>query len=197
MRRASGWDLLQTLEIPTFSKGNNYHTPIWVEAAKILDVLAHADTWTPLWTGTRSALRTWLPCCPEWRVIPRARSWHGDTFRSTGRTSWTNSARALSSWARSSRRRPRTSQTSLTTGDLSVTLEFLLLLPVYHEVNLPRSVRSFFRGSKRKNVGSGQRALDQSLEQILVNIAWRNQEEENVRQWIVGKLGGEIEKLFE
>ena len=60
-----------------------------------------------------------------------------------------------------------------------------------------RSVRSFFRGSKRKNVGSGQRALDQSLEQILANIAWRNQEEANVRKWIVGKLGGEIEKLFE
>ena len=72
-----------------------------------------------------------------------------------------------------------------------------MLFSLLNNENYLRSVRSFFRGSKRKNVGSGQRALDQSLEQILVNIAWRKQEEETVRQWIVGKLGGQVEKLFE
>ena len=48
------------------------------------------------------------------------------------------------------------------------------------------SVKTFFTG---KRVGSGKRALDQSMEQILVNIHWRKNAESQIRHWIESKLG--------
>ena len=48
------------------------------------------------------------------------------------------------------------------------------------------SVKTFFTG---KRVGSGKRALDQSMEQILVNIHWRKSTESQIRKWIGSKLG--------
>ena len=49
-------------------------------------------------------------------------------------------------------------------------------------------VRRFFR-PRRAQVGSGQRALDQSMENIRIHVEWRNNHEENLRRWIVDKLG--------
>ena len=48
-------------------------------------------------------------------------------------------------------------------------------------------VRDFFRG--QRNIGSGQRALDQSMEQIKINIQWRSSSEEAIRAWINGQIG--------
>ena len=48
------------------------------------------------------------------------------------------------------------------------------------------SVKDFFTGKK---VGSGKRALDQSMEKILINIHWRENNEAEIRNWIVTKLG--------
>jgi hypothetical protein len=47
-------------------------------------------------------------------------------------------------------------------------------------------VKEFFTGKK---VGSGKRALDQSMEQILINIHWRLKNEHEIRDWIGTKLG--------
>lgn len=49
-----------------------------------------------------------------------------------------------------------------------------------------QSVKDFFTGKK---VGSGKRALEQSMEQILINIHWRQSSEEEIRTWISSKLG--------
>ena len=48
------------------------------------------------------------------------------------------------------------------------------------------SVKTFFTG---KRVGSGKRALDQSMEKILININWRQTTEAQIRHWIGAKLG--------
>ena len=47
------------------------------------------------------------------------------------------------------------------------------------------SVKTFFTG---KRVGSGKRALDHSMEQILINIHWRQNTESEIHQWIGSKL---------
>jgi hypothetical protein len=57
-------------------------------------------------------------------------------------------------------------------------------------------VKTFFR-TRRNHVGSGKRALDQSLEQILINIQWRKDQENSVVKWIQEKLGGQIEQLYQ
>ncbi len=48
------------------------------------------------------------------------------------------------------------------------------------------TVKDFFKG---KRVGSGKRALDQSMEQILINIHWRDNHEQEIKNWITNKLG--------
>ena len=48
------------------------------------------------------------------------------------------------------------------------------------------SVKDFFTGKK---VGSGKRALEQSMEQILINLHWRQNSEEQIRNWIKEKFG--------
>ena len=48
------------------------------------------------------------------------------------------------------------------------------------------SVKTFFTG---KRVGSGKRALDQSMEKILININWRQTTEAQIAHWIGAKLG--------
>ena len=48
----------------------------------------------------------------------------------------------------------------------------------------------FFR-NRRNHVGSGKRALDQSIEQIKININWRENNEDSVRQWNRNKIGNE------
>ncbi len=48
------------------------------------------------------------------------------------------------------------------------------------------AVKDFFTGKK---VGSGKRALEQSMEKILINIHWRNNSESQVKHWIAEKLG--------
>lgn len=57
------------------------------------------------------------------------------------------------------------------------------------------SVKSFFR-TRRNHVGSGKRALDQSMEQILINIQWRRDHEDDIRRWILDKLGKEFDPLY-
>ena len=47
------------------------------------------------------------------------------------------------------------------------------------------SVKEFFTGKK---VGSGKRSLEQSMEQILINIYWRKNSESQIRHWISQKL---------
>lgn len=47
------------------------------------------------------------------------------------------------------------------------------------------NVKEFFRG---KRVGSGKRALDQSMEQILINIHWRQRHEAEIKDWISTKI---------
>ena len=54
------------------------------------------------------------------------------------------------------------------------------------KVSKPRWVKTFYTGQL---VGSGKRALDQSMEQILINIHWRKTAESQIRHWIESKLG--------
>ncbi len=51
-------------------------------------------------------------------------------------------------------------------------------------------VKDFFK-PRRGQVGSGRRKLDQSLEHIKINIAWRANHEEDVKEWIRNKFGGD------
>nr|XP_040569452.1 endoplasmic reticulum aminopeptidase 1-like isoform X3 [Lepeophtheirus salmonis] len=48
------------------------------------------------------------------------------------------------------------------------------------------SVYNFFR---KRNVGSGIRALEQSIEEIRINIRWRQLHEESIKDWLTLKLG--------
>ena len=48
------------------------------------------------------------------------------------------------------------------------------------------SVKDFFTGKK---VGSGKRALEQSMEKILINIHWRKNSEAKIHHWISHKFG--------
>ena len=52
--------------------------------------------------------------------------------------------------------------------------------------------KDFFTG---KRVGSGKRALEQSMEQVLINIHWRKTNEETIRNWIKDKFGRVTNKL--
>jgi len=54
-------------------------------------------------------------------------------------------------------------------------------------------VEAFFKPRKQE-VGSGMRALEQSMEQIRVNIRWRQTSEESIRTWFKDKVGEQ--KLF-
>ena len=54
------------------------------------------------------------------------------------------------------------------------------------------SVKEFFTGKK---VGSGKRSLEQSMEQILINIHWRSHSEGEIRHWISEKLGRRTNNL--
>lgn len=47
-------------------------------------------------------------------------------------------------------------------------------------------VKDFFTGRK---VGSGKRALEQSMEKILINIHWRKNAEDYIKFWTFGKFG--------
>ncbi len=70
-----------------------------------------------------------------------------------------------------------------------------MLLRTRQFIVLCLKVKSFFR-TRRNHVGSGLRALEQSLEQILINIQWRRDQEDNIRRWIGEKLGGQVDSLF-
>jgi hypothetical protein len=52
--------------------------------------------------------------------------------------------------------------------------------------------KDFFTGKK---VGFGKRALEQSMEQVLINIHWRKTNEETIRNWIKDKFGRVTNKL--
>ena len=53
-------------------------------------------------------------------------------------------------------------------------------------------MKDFFR---TRSVGSGRRSLDQSMEQILINIQWRQDHETEIRQWLFDHLGS-YDSLF-
>ena len=55
------------------------------------------------------------------------------------------------------------------------------------------AVTRFFR-EKRADVGSGIRDLDQGIEQIIINIQWRTENEAIVRDWISNKLAQGADK---
>ncbi|XP_059093631.1 endoplasmic reticulum aminopeptidase 1-like isoform X1 [Tigriopus californicus] len=55
-------------------------------------------------------------------------------------------------------------------------------------------VQDFFI-PRRTHIGSGQRALDQSEEQIQINIEWRRDHEEEIRRWMQAKVGASA-KIF-
>ena len=54
-------------------------------------------------------------------------------------------------------------------------------------------VKTFFNKARRKRVGSGRRALDQSMEQILINTQWRETHEADIRAWIQSKVGNSFD----
>ena len=72
--------------------------------------------------------------------------------------------------------------------------KIFLYLPIGHFSNNfdYDQVRDFFTGKK---VGSGKRALEQSMEQILINIYWRQNSEETIRNWIKEKFGRSSNKM--
>ena len=57
------------------------------------------------------------------------------------------------------------------------------------------AVQRFFRG-KRKDVGSGLRTLDQSIEQILINIQWKKDHQKTIKEWINNKIGDAGEEIL-
>ena len=60
-------------------------------------------------------------------------------------------------------------------------------------MNLIMRLQKIF--SLAKKVGSGKRALEQSMEQVLINIHWRKTNEETIRNWIKDKFGRVTNKL--
>eukprot|EP00095_Tigriopus_kingsejongensis_P000725 snap_masked-scaffold338_size202645-processed-gene-1.10 protein:Tk00725 transcript:snap_masked-scaffold338_size202645-processed-gene-1.10-mRNA-1 annotation:"endoplasmic reticulum aminopeptidase 1" len=55
-------------------------------------------------------------------------------------------------------------------------------------------VQEFFL-PRRNHIGSGQRALDQSEEQIRINIEWRKDNEADIRRWMLAKVDANA-KIF-
>ncbi len=77
-------------------------------------------------------------------------------------------------------------------GDGSFTMGNLIESTISHfstEFDL-NEVQSFFRSLQ---VGSGQRALAQSLEQIRINIQWRRDHQQQIRNFIDSKVLSEKE----